>query len=217
MEFFEDLFIYGGFIMSPLIILMGWSLHYRKKYTNHYLPIIWLTMASLFCNLLALYMREEIKNNMPVFHLYGLLHGTCLLWFFYLNLNKSKAVLWIGGVYLFLYIINSAHFESIWTYNVMAKVTQNALFLGMSFWYFFFLYKSESLDELESNGIFWIVVGILFYHAGAFFSSLFAAKILSIEDGSLFGSWVIHNIASLMKDILFFVGLWMGRTRLQTR
>ena len=193
--------------------MIGLTLHIRKKFVSNYVPIIWLALSSLFCDLLSLYLRVEIRNTMPAFHLYGLLHGICLIWFFSLNISRSRAVVWIGGVYLLFYVINSAHFEHILTYNAMAKVIQNFLFVAMSFWYFFDLYRLESKLELESHGIFWIVVGILLYHSGAFFTSLFSAKILSTDDGRLFSTWIVHNLSNLTKNILFLVGLWMGRTR----
>ena len=207
---------YGADVISAIIFGLGCFLYIRKRIDSKYIPIIFLALSSLFCDLLSYFLVYQIKNSMPAIHLYGVLHGSCLVWFFYLNLNKSKSVLLIGGLYLGCYVLNSIFFESIWTYNVMAKVTQNILFLIMSFWFFYHIYRQESIDELEKNGIFWIVVGILFYHAGAFFSSLFALKILSGRD-NLFGSWHIHNIANQIKNVLILIGIWMGRTRLQTK
>lgn len=212
-EFLRNFSIYSAWA----ILLFGWLLHFFRKFDLKYQPILWLLLASTLCDLLGKYLKYEYANNMPAFHLYSLLHGISLVWFFSLNIRNRNAVLQIGGTYLVLYILNSLFYENIFTYNAIAKVTQNVFFIGMSFWYFFDVYKFETNLDLQSFGIFWIVVGILIYHSGALFTSLFSAKILSMEDGSLFAQWILHNVSAIIKNILFFIGLWMGRTRLQTK
>ena len=202
---------------ASAILVIGWLLHFWKKYDQKYVPILLLFLASAGCDWLAVILKEEYKNNMPAFHLYGLLHGLILVWFFSMIIRTRKALIQIGSLYLVFYIINSAFLESIFTYNAIAKVTQNAFFIILSFWYFFDVYKYETNLELESSGIFWIVVGILIYHSGALFSSLFSAKILSGNNDRLFSTWVVHNIAGTIKNLLFLLGLWMGRTRLRTK
>lgn len=217
MEKVDDFLIDASLYSASAILVIGWLLHFRKKYNLKYQPILWLLLASAGCDWFAQILKEEYRNNMPAFHLYGLLHGLCLVWFFSLNIRNRKSILQIGGIYILFYITNSAFVESIFTYPAIAKVAQNVFFIVLSFWYFFDVYKYETNLELESSGIFWIVVGILIYHSGALFTSLFSAKILSIEDNRLFSTWILHNISSIIKNLLFLLGLWMGRTRLQTK
>jgi len=176
------------------------------------MPIVALLIASFLSDQFALWLARTYQNSMPASHLYGFLHAVILFWFFCQVIPESKKlVIVIGASYLVLYVLNSAFNETIFTYNSLAKVVQNLTFISVAFWYFFDVYRSEDIPSLEKSGIFWAVVAIFIYHSGALFTHLLSSKILNT--GGFFGSWVIHNLFNITKNLLFGMALWISRIR----
>lgn len=197
-------------IIPPL--LLGVVLYSKKRISREYSPIIILTVVSLLCDILARWAAKEYQNNMPVSHLYSLVQALTIMWFFALSMPKvRKSINFILITYGAYYIINSILFEPLLTFNETARIIQTWIIIPLSLYYFYNLYNSESTIFLERNGRFWIVVGILFYFSGAFFTFLFSKKILSIPDTTFFGTWIIHNISNFIKNLFFTIGLWLGQ------
>ncbi len=196
------------FSVFPIVIL-GLIFFYRKK--NRLVQLITvLSIVSIGSDFLGKWAAKEFHNNMPVFHFYSFFQSIIFFSIFGNVLNwtkKNQAV--VIGIYSTLYIANSIFFEHFLTYNSNARIIQTIIFILCSFLYFFKVYQKEDIHlDLIKSLEFWTISGILIYQSGAFYTFLYSLEILRTPEDSLFGSWIIHNLANTTKNFLFFIGLW---------
>lgn len=204
------LIMYGS-IASPLLPLM--VLQLGDKQLNHTLFIIKvLILLSFATDILMLTTALNGIRNSPIVHFYGLMEGVLLIIFFsrLINIGKERTTV-LCSLYATLYVINSIIHENIFIFNSYARTFEALLMLCLCVVAFYNFYTKEEDIFIEKSPEFWIVIGILFYFSGAFFSFLFSTDILSKPPERLY-SWVLHNISNLLKNILFAIGLWRIKT-----
>lgn len=185
-----------------------------KKLDQRLLPIFLLVLASFLADQAGKWAAQEFQNNMPVLHAYSFTQAALLFWFFKNVLKEQKEFILASAiVYLTYFIINSIWIESILTFNQTARIIQNVLFLILTIFYFYNYYEKESTLSPEKDAIFWTVVGIFTYYSGTLFTYILSTKILSTSNDTLFGGWIIHNLANTLKNLIFCIALWLGRLR----
>ena len=194
-------------------LILGLILISRKR--NYVVLLISiLAITSIISDLLGRWAAKEFHNNMPVFHFYSFVQSIIffLIFGYALNWTKRKQII-IVGIYSVLYISNSFFLETFTTYNSNARIIQTLIFITCSFWFFFRVYQKEEIQsDLIKDIEFWTISGILIYQSGSFYTFLYSLQILQTPENSLFGSWIIHNSANTVKNILFFIGLWTQRS-----
>ncbi|HEU0109771.1 MAG TPA: hypothetical protein VFQ73_02795 [Flavisolibacter sp.] len=134
-------------------------------------------------------------------------------WFFYHILEKISlkkkvriiTMLFSAGLLIYYY----------YTYYVLALRLQldsvpigveTILIFLFSFFYFFEQMNDTTSLFIYSKPSFWAVLGILLYLSGSFFIYIFANQISAKE---LAKYWVITNIASIVKNLLFVIALYI--------
>lgn len=112
-------------------------------------------------------------------------------------------LLLLGPVYIFkhLEIGNQSMFgDAISIHSLLAVVC--CLF------YFLKIFRNETEIFIEEDPRFIFVVGFLFFYSVGLFSWILNTYNLKAE---LNITWAFHNLANILKNIFFAIGLWKAR------
>jgi hypothetical protein len=199
-------------VMSPLFgIFIGFK--YRKLLPYALRYILALMILSFASDAVMLSLSKMHIRNLPIAHIYGLLEGVLFLLFFKSELTKHRMlVLSFLSVFVIFYCIDSLFIEGFFQFNAYSRSLEAFIMIILSVFYFYKIYETEANIYLDKSPEFWIAMGTVTYFSGAFFSFLLSSDILAQSYQSFYGSWILHNIANVAKNILFFVGLWKVKT-----
>jgi len=203
----EQKIIYLSIVSAVVPIFIGTTA--IKKTSS---PIFWLILILCIVSFASdivssAYYLLLSRSNYWIINIYQIAEITLVGCFFYLYLNTKKIVIIITAIIIiyFLYQILILNFYSFYGTTLAIRSLANILFCIMVFYQF---YKSEQELFIEQSPIFWINIGLLTYFSGALFSFLLSANILNIQSDL---NWQFHNIANILKNIFFAIGLWKVR------
>ena len=179
---------------------MGIYIIGKGRLTSNGKPIVLLITISLISDVISIYLAKTYGNNMPWFHTYQLLEGTILVIYFYTIFGRKKEWLIIGIGFITFLLINSVFIGSLFTFNTRGTSASSIFFIIQCLIYYYFIFSSEKTLFIERSGHFWIVTGILIYYSGSFFT------FLTYET---FKTWMFHNMANTLKNMLFLIGLFL--------
>lgn len=192
-----------GSVFSPLLplVVITRSLKLYQK------VIVVFIITSFSADLLSIYVIRG--SNYNFLHLYGLVESLILFWFYSIVLDNSKKWIYpLAMVFSLFYLINSYWYE--WDqFNTVGRSAESIIFIFLSLVMFYQFFKKEEDIFLERSPLFWINIAILIYFSGAFFSFILSKIILS--PGKL--SWVLHNSANMLKNLILAIGLWKARPK----
>jgi hypothetical protein len=210
-----DLLMYGS-IFSPLIALTLIGLQWRKFSGPTFTLILTFLLASFLSDLVSWLWYElgiNSLNNMPLIHLYGLVEGIILILLFQHFLKGSlKFFSSIAAVYSLAYIVDSVFLEGLFQFNAIARSAEALMIIAFILTYFYYVYESEKDIFIDSSPSFWIVVGLLIYFSGAFFSFLLSTDILTMNEERFYSSWILHNSVNILKNSFIAIGLWQMKS-----
>jgi hypothetical protein len=152
-------------------------------------------------------------NNMPVLHLYTLLGGVQLL-FFYSIIYQQVISQFIRNSIAILFVIfvvlNSIFWESIFTFNSNALTLQAALLTTLSLAYFGLSLQSSGNDQSKTSNYQWINSGIFIYFSSNLLLYYFSEYILEeILPGIQFlNVWTIYSLPTFAAYTCYSIGLW---------
>jgi hypothetical protein len=92
-----------------------------------------------------------------------------------------------------------------WLDSVPIGIETISIFIFAFFYFFEQLNDTESLF-VYSKPSFWAIIGVILYLAGSFFVYISANQIDSKDLGKY---WIITNISSIMKNVLFCVTIYI--------
>jgi uncharacterized membrane protein YfcA len=84
--------------------------------------------------------------------------------------------------------------------------------ISMSLLFFYQLLNNLDVKNLLTYSNFWIVVGILIYFSGAFFTFIFAEYIAFSKDEATTQYFQIHEYLLFLQRIFLAIGLWFSKT-----
>jgi hypothetical protein len=91
---------------------------------------------------------------------------------------------------------------------------ETILIFVFAFFYFFEQMNDTTDLFIYNKPSFWAVLGILLYLSGSFFIYIFANQITIKELGKY---WIITNIASILKNILFAIAIYIQANQSQKK
>ena len=203
---FGGIILYGS-IFSPVIPIMAATLR-RKALDRTSLLILYLVLLSFTIDLVMMWVAMQKKTNIPLAHFYGLLEGALLIGFFGLLTGRKKLTQMLLPGYVILYVANSAFVESIYVFNAWSRSAEALLMMVLSVFAFHQFYTKEEDIFIEKSPQFWFVIGIFAYFSGALFSFLLSTDMLTQSPDVFYGSWVLHNLCNILKNVVFALGLW---------
>lgn len=153
-------------------------------------------------------------NNMSVIQAYGVIHGVILLLFFReLFSHRAAIITALLVAFVIFYIGDSLWIAGLSQPNAISQTLLSFLTISLCVAYFYHIYVDETDIFIERSPDFIVVLGFLFYATGAFFSWLLSTDILttSTPADQFYGSWILHNIANIIKNSIFALALWRAQ------
>jgi hypothetical protein len=185
-------------IYSPLLSI--WFV--RKKLHPYQCTIILLIAISFGADLISHYLIEG--RNYWFLHIYGFFEATILFYFFSQVVQRHKILVYLLAVcYCTYYVINSFAWE-LGMFNTNARTTESVIMILLSILMLHQFYQNEDDIFIDRSPLFWIIIAILTYFAGAFFSFVLSKEILL---GTQL-SWRLHNFSNILKNLLLAIALW---------
>lgn len=202
--------IYGS-VLSPLIPLFILQTRSGPLRLLDRVIVLYVTISFLFDLVSVLLAFSGIKTY-PLIHLFAFLEFALLTFYFYRLLNWNRSFL-IGllACYTVVYSVNSFRFELYEEFNPIIRSITSLICITFVLLFLIRLFKRETEIFIESSPDFWFNLAILTYFSIAFFSFMLSTDILSKPINNLLYSWIFHNIANILKNILFAIGLWKIR------
>jgi hypothetical protein len=200
-----------GSIFSPLpCLLIGWR--YWPTASISIRTILLIITLSFSSDIIMVTLLHFKIKNLPVANVYGLLEGLLFLFFFYQKLPDYRSAIRIASIlFLLLYLADIIFITELVVFNAYSRTLEAAMLIILSVLFFLTLFQKETDIFIDNNAEFWIVVGVLVYFSGAFFSFLLSTDILSVSPDRFYSSWILHNVSNLIKNIIFAISLWKAR------
>jgi hypothetical protein len=167
--------------------------------------ILLFLIASFASDILSYLWAINFGSNYWIIKIYQILEFG-LVWMYFgmvLKQPRSKYVLIL--VVPFLVLISLDKINDI---NVLTQGIVCLLFTFLGVLDFIKAFNDSEHEILDKVPEFWFTSGILFYFSGSLFSWVMF-NYLQVEASSEF--WTFHNIANILKNILFAIGLWKVR------
>jgi len=202
----EDLLKFFSILSPCLGIGLGLIIYKRLSLPARIITL--LLGVSITCDVIMYWMAESGVNNLWVAHIYGFIEALLLSVFFASLILKRRYIIGVSLLYLTFYVLNSIFLEPIETFNANARALEAVMMISFCFLFFYHIYQMEADIFIERSPDFWIVIGVVIYFSGAFFSFLLATDILSDSYRNFYGSWILHNLSNTLKNLAFAFALW---------
>lgn len=187
-------------LYSPLIPLVFASIQIaRGKDKSLLFWIIFISGLSAISEVISMYLKIAYSNNMPWFHTYTLLEGIFVFGFLYSISAYKKLVLSIALLVCSTIVLYTLFLANIFEFNTTSRIIQSLAIMFICITYFYQILEEEEVVFIYESASFWVVVALLVYYCGSFFSFILYQKMVKGGSG---GIWIIHNIANLLKYLI---------------
>ena len=201
----EKIFTFTSIFSAIAPILTG-AIALKKRTPKGPFFIFILVLTSFSLDFGSYLFAKTYGYNYWIINIYFFLELLILVSFFHHELPKKLIVLLIGlglGTILgYHFLINGFHSRPA-TYNALNNLIQ----IFFSLWLYYYMFQQGTDIFIENSFLFWANTGILVYFSGSLFTIILGNEILS--NPSL--TWTFHNLANILKNILFAIGLWKVR------
>ncbi|MGB3618953.1 MAG: hypothetical protein WBA12_12610 [Catalinimonas sp.] len=167
-------------------------------------------VVSLVLKIITLFMSWSKVNNMSVYHLIGL--AELVFFFLYYGQAMARGRAWTRWVFVLalLYISYTWLEVGLERFNALGWAGVSLLVLSLGLYYFYHLYRQDTVVAIDRHPGFFINAGLLIYAAGSFFTYLLGWRILSQPaEGFFHNAWIIQVVATLVRDIAVAYGIWL--------
>lgn len=172
-------------------------------------PILAISLLSFCCDILSYIWALYFRNNYWIIHFFIIaqLLFLCVFYFEFLGRQKYTIIL---GILFALYYLFELYILGIRQINSLTISLECIFFIIYGIIGYYYLFQQQQYFFIDKSPEFWYNTAIVCYFSGALFSwSMFSY--LHHQDGSGAGIWAFHNIANILKNILFAIGLWKVR------
>ena len=162
--------LYLAILVVDIVVVV---LNYDKLPDN-LRPLVLLVLSNLLIEAISDYIKATTNgNNLFLYHFYAPIEYACIAFIFYLTLKKPKerkAIKISIVLYLMLVIISTIYWQSLEHNNSITYMIESVFIIYWCFIYFQHILNREDLYQPEKDPTFWIIVAILIYFTGTFFT-----------------------------------------------
>ncbi len=192
------------FILVPIIIGL---VKYRQL--PFALKIIWfyLLVTAVINTAATIIGRVFHSNNMPLFHLFTLIEGLLLIWFYQhlFGEEKKKWFLYLQAGFTIFCVLNALFLQSIYLYSSFTRYVESIICILFALRYFAQLAQSDTRPL--NIPYFYFSTGIFLYFSGSFILFIFSNFILQkLSASTMLIFWTGHSSLVLLMYILFSTG-----------
>lgn len=162
------------YIILMMLAIFSLSIHFTKNKRSMKLLLLFVCVHFLM-ELTSDYINYGLKqNNLLLYHVFAPVGYTVLALFFhnlYNNFKLKWAVIFSVPVYFFVSLLLTLYVEELDQLNSIAYMVESLLIIYWCFSFFRELLTKKEFYRPERDRDFWIVVGILIYFIGNFFTT----------------------------------------------
>jgi hypothetical protein len=144
---------------------------------------------------------------MPFFHLYTLIEGLMLIWFYQklFSDDKRKLFVYVQIIFGVACIINALFVQGLYLYASYTRYAESIICILFALKYFAQIAQLE-VRPLKMPG-FYFNTGIFLYFSGSFILFIFSNLILQkLPASTMLIFWTGHSILVLLMYVLFSIG-----------
>jgi hypothetical protein len=202
-------YVVPGTILFPLCVagLRYTSIDMKLRLIFYYL------LLSFFFNSVTTALAESGQNNLPLFHLFTLLEGVLLLFFYRECLDGylKKRFFWVIVVlYTCFCLGNSLFVQDLFSFNTYSRFVEALLIISLSLYYFYTTLETKMSGQWYTDPLIIINIGLLIYFSSSLFLFLFSEVLLLNKRINIL-AWVIHATLVMFMYILFGIGFFNYR------
>lgn len=168
--------------------------------------LVGLVVVSFLSDFICLYFARMGQSTYWIINTYQYAETVLVFVFFYFVLGRKKYVLALLFFILCLSIVDHVDVGNHALYHRTLSV-KSLVVIVCCLIYFVDVFNRESDIFIEYNPVFWMVVGLLVYFSGSLFSWILSSYASPTNPYK----WMFHNLANILKNILFAIGLWKAR------
>lgn len=193
--------IYFGILSATALI----GLVRLSKLSTSSKVMLLLVVITTLSEGIARYLLSIKASNLPVYHVFGPIEASLIIWAFAKEFRQKSLLYLIGIVWLFS-IANSLFFESFYTFNSHFFVAEVVLVVCLSVFYFYKLLNQNILYRFAEYPMFWVSTGLLIF----FLTNLVMLgtfNVLGVKNQEVFDFFLqIRKLSNYMLYILIGVG-----------
>lgn len=169
-----------------------------------------LTGLSFFSDLLGFYLARQGANTYPIANLFFLAQSILIV-LMYAEVFKwpRRVVNLILLIYSILYLINYTIIQKPTVLNSYSFAGSSIGIMVITLLYFRFLLNHLPETFIHRIPMVWVSISFLVYFSGNLF-------LFILFTSSTPGSWILHNMLNITKNILLFVALWHSRRKISS-
>lgn len=196
-------------LFSPLLpIIIG--IAFFKHLTRVSTLILVLCSFSILCDISSYVWALLYGNNYWIIHLYQIIELAVLGAFYqtFLNNKFSAMPFWGFAIVYIIVIILILQPANISSTMISLKCL---LVITYGIWGYLNIFNNSRYLFIDKSPEFWFNTAMLIYFSGSLFSwSMF--NLVHQSNGAGSGVWSFHNISSILRNLLFAIGLWKTKT-----
>jgi hypothetical protein len=176
--------------------------------------LLLLCSIHLVSDFLSLFLAPIYKNNNPIYHIFTLLTGVLVLYFYKSLFASKKIALLIQSLMLMFTTISIFLFfykEGYKFNNTFSNIFLCVLIVLLSLYYFFNMFIEMKVKNLLKHPQFWIASAFLIFYGTTFYLSLFEDFIRSYNNDLCNYIWPIHLISTIIFNLILTKGIWTMR------
>jgi hypothetical protein len=196
-------------ILIPLFI----GIFYFSKLSKSHKFLFWFVVTGSITEITSrsLKMILQIKNNMPLGHLYITVSFIFIGLFFYHELKdfiNKKILIWIIILYGIFSFMNVLLFQSHLSFPSITGATSALFLVTFSILLFANIMRKEQIKILSDSSLIWINTAVIVYYSGNFFLFILYNFLLDHSLGFLIKILNFFAIMNLIFYVLIAIGIF---------
>jgi hypothetical protein len=169
---------------------------------------------SILLEAVTTYLRLNLLNNLPYFHIFTWVENILLSSYFYMIYQKKIArmtVVSVALLFILFWLVGAISYpESLYMMPRDSRMTECVIMMIFCIYFYFELFLDSRMVNLTRYPHYWLVSGFLLYFAGTFFLNLVGDMAIDMAQLGFYG-YDIHSILNIFLNLIFTLTLWIGR------
>lgn len=185
--------------LSPLVVgaIRFRKLSFAQQFFTGFLLLIALNQLAA-----AIVSDVFLMSNLPLYHLYILMEGICVFWLYSKRFKNSqqinKKVVWGIVGFASIVLVNGVFIQGIFALPNWSRSLESILVIGVSLYYFYFIFKEGKVQYLDRSFWFWMSSGLLIYFTSNLMLFIFTNMLTNRDDQLFLGVWSIHAVLNMV-------------------
>lgn len=209
-----ELFHWIYFVLLVVVAFTG-TVKYANMTTSSRVMLL-LVVITIISEILATYLKITLHSNVIVYHIFGPIEASLIVWAFYEEFRLKIMIFIIGAIVCFG-VINSFFLQSYKSlFNSYFFLADAVLATLLSLIYFYKLLHQKIFFKFTDYPMFWISIGfVLFYVTNLVMMGTF--NVLKHEEHKVLFSFFLQLrfITNLLLYFLFLVAFLSKQCKLQ--